>query len=244
LRKIKTTVFIQIRDFGSGAYAQTGSKMEGWLAKIEAAGGNAVRLWLHVDGSWSPKFDSMGHATGADTDSLIKELGQFLDAAQKHNVFIIICLWNGAVKPEHMVQLYHDEAALQSYLDKVLTPMAKGLANHKALAAWEIINEAAGSITQGTTDSNKCFDTHVLTNSGANWAGTGLTMKEVLRFINRHAAAIHSAAPGALVTTGAWTEKAGSDAFGFNYYSDECLTAAGGKSNGHLDFYQVLKQKN
>jgi len=215
--------------------------MEGWLEKIAAAGGNAVRLWLHVDGSWSPKFDGQGHATGADTDSLIKELGEFLDAAAKHNIFIIICLWNGAVKPQQMVQLYHNEEALQSYLDKVLTPMAKALAKHKALGAWEIINEPGGSIQQGITDTNKCFDTHKLTNSGANWAGTGLTMKEVLRFVNRHAAAIHAAAPGTLVTNGGWQEASTTDACSncFNYYKDECLTAAGGKSNGHLDFYQV-----
>jgi mannan endo-1,4-beta-mannosidase len=213
--------------------------MEGWLAKIAAAGGNAVRLWLHIDGTHSPKFDSQGHATGEDTDSLIKELGEFLDAAQKHNIFIIMCLWNAAVKPQQMLQLYHNEAALQSYLDKVLTPMAKGLANHKALGAWEIINEPVGSILQSITDSEKCFDTHKLTNSGANWAGTGLTMKEVLLFINRHSAAIHSAAPGTLVTTGD-SERSSSNVCSdcFNYYSDQCLTAAGGKANGHLDFYQ------
>jgi mannan endo-1,4-beta-mannosidase len=232
------------RDFGGGAYAKNGPKMEGWLAKIEAAGGNAVRLWLHIDGARSPNFDNRGHATGADTDSLIKEVGQFLDAAAKHNIFIIICLWNGAVKVDPMIHLYHDEEALQSYLDKVLSPMAKALSNHKALAAWEIVNEPEGLVKGGISDSNKCLDTHKLSVSyiSASWVGTGLTMKEILRFINRHSAAIHSAAPGTLVTTGAWKEFSATDALSdsFNYYKDECLTAAGGKSNGHLDFYQVF----
>ncbi len=37
---------------------------------------------------------------------------------------IIICLWNGARPATPMMQLYHKEEALQSYLDKILTPTA------------------------------------------------------------------------------------------------------------------------
>ncbi len=229
------------RDFGSGAYTHSKAKLEGWLAKIEAAGGNAVRIWLHTVATWSPKFDSHGFATGADTESLIKELGEFLDAAEKHNIFIIICLWNGARPATPMMQLYHNEEALQSYLDKVLTPMVKALAGHKALAAWEVGNELEGLLKHSITDSNPCFDTHKISASGAGWAVQEVTMKELLRFINRHAAAIHSAAPGSLVTFGDFQEVSNTDAFShaFNHYKDECLTAAGGKTNGHLDFYQV-----
>lgn len=230
------------RDFGDGAYANVKSKMEGWLASVAAAGGNAVRTWLHVDGQYSPKFDSSGHASGADTASLVTELGQFLDAAQKNGIFVILVLWNGATKgTDNYLKLYKDEASLTAYIDKVLTPMAKGLASKKALGAWEIINEVGGSVKQAITDTNKCFDTNKLTNSGADWTGADLTMKQALNFINKQAAAIKAAAPGILVTTGAWTETPDTSACSncYNYYSDECLKAGGGKATGVLDFYQI-----
>ena len=43
------------------------------------------------------------------------------------------------------------------------------------------------------------------------------------------------------MTSSSWSEKSNSNNhnFGFNYYSDECLLAAGGKSLGVLDFYQI-----
>jgi len=230
------------RDFGGGAYASVKSKMEGWLASVAKAGGNAVRTWLHVDGQYSPKFDSSGHATGNDTTSLISELGEFLDAAQKNGIFVILVLWNGATKgTDNLLKLYQDDAALQAYIDKVLTPMAKGLASKKALGSWEIINEIGGSIKQGITDSNSCFDTNKLTNSGADWTNADITMKQALNFINKQASAIKTAAPGILVTTGAWTEVPNTDACSncHNYYTDACLKAAGGKANGVLDYYQI-----
>jgi len=229
-------------DFGSGAYKNTKSKIEGWLASIAKAGGNAVRLWLHVEGASNPKWDSSGKASGADTDSLISELGEFLDAAQKNGIFIIIVLWNGATKaPANLAKLYTDESALTAYIDKVLTPMVKGLASKQALGAWEVINEVGGSVKQGITDSNKCFDTNKLTNSGADWTNAHITMKEALNFINKQAAAIKTADPSTLVTVGAWTETPDTDACSscFNYYKDECLKAGGGKANGVLDFYQI-----
>ncbi len=143
-----------------------------------------------------------------------------------------------------ITHLYDDEEALQSYLDKVLSPMAKALSTHKALAASEIVNEPERLMKSGISDSIKCIDTHKLSVSyiSASWVGTGLTMKEILRFINRHSAAIHSAVSRTLVTTGAWKEFSATDVLSdsFNYYKDGCLTAAGGKSNGHLDFYQVF----
>jgi hypothetical protein len=70
-------------------------------------------------------------------------------------------------------------------------------------------------------------------------------MKELLRFHNKQAAAIHTNDPKALVTVGAWCEYTITDEnlengkHFFNYYKDECLEAAGGEKNGYLDFYQV-----
>lgn len=97
------------------------------------------------------------------------------------------------------------------------------------------------SISVGTTDSNKCFDTTALQNSGAGWNGVNLKMKDVLKFVNWHIAAIKSADSGVLATVGSWNEKPQTSACSgcYNYYSDSCLTAAGGKSNGKMDFYQI-----
>jgi len=211
---------------------------------MSAAGGNAVRVWVHIDGQWSPKFDAQGFATGEDVNSLVAELGEYLDFAEKMNIFVIFCLWNGAVKPQQMLHLYADEAKLDRYLEKVLKPMVSGLKNKKALAAWEIVNEVAGSVLQNISDPNPCFDTKKLLNSGADWAGSHLTMKHALNFINKHVDAIKTADPKVLVTSGAWSERSNIDvcSYCFNYYKDECLVAGGGKPKGHLDFYQVLLQ--
>ena len=68
-------------------------------------------------------------------------------------------------------------------------------------------------------------------------------MKELLRFHNIQASAIHTADPKALVTVGSWSQFANTDAIVdknkkfFNYYKDECLIKAGGHQNGTLDFY-------
>jgi hypothetical protein len=47
-------------------------------------------------------------------------LGDYLGFAEELNIFVIFCLWNGAVKPQQMLHLYADEAKLDSYLEKVL----------------------------------------------------------------------------------------------------------------------------
>ena len=46
--------------------------------------------------------------------------------------------------------MFWDESKLTSYIDNMLVPIATALKDHKALLAWEIINEAEG---QGSPDS-------------------------------------------------------------------------------------------
>nr|ADU33333.1 glycoside hydrolase family protein 5 [Gastrophysa viridula] len=228
-------------DFGSGAYSNVKTNYQQALDEISQAGGNSIRVWVHIDGQWSPKFDSEGYATGSDTDSLISDLGELLDYAEQKNVFVILCLWNLAVAPTKMLPLYTDDAKLQSYLEKVLKPMAAGLKDKKALAAWDIINEPIGSLTQGLTDSNPCYDTNNLINSGADWTNVHLKPKDVLKFINLHADAIKSADPKALVTVGESSELTATTICEKcrDMYSDSCLVGAGGKALGTIDFYQL-----
>ena len=91
-------------------------------------------------------------------------------------------------------------------------------------------------------------------------------MCRIQSFINWQAAAIKTADPAALVTVGTWSQYSQTDAFSNtsllhtaqfiykksiaeslmlhfklqgNYYMDACLVAAGGKTLGKLDFYQI-----
>ena len=102
---------------------------EKYLDSISKAGGNTIRVWVHTSGWKSPKFDNQGFATGEDTHSPIKELGELLDKAAEKNIFVIFCLWNAAVKPQEMIHLYSDDKKLESYINKVLKPLAAGLKN-------------------------------------------------------------------------------------------------------------------
>ena len=91
-----------------------------------------------------------------------------------------------------------------------------------------------------TSDPEPCFDTTRLNDSGAGWnvGGKFLTMKQILKVTNWASAAIHSIDPEALVTVGSWNEKTQIDSMGFkNYYTDRCLTKAGGKGSiGKIDY--------
>jgi len=74
-------------------------------------------------------------------------------------------------------------------------------------------------------------------------------MEDILRFINKHSAAIHAADTKVLVTSGAWNERSSTDAsIGdedyFNYYKDECLVKAGGDATGLLDVAQIHTYAN
>jgi len=58
-----------------------------------------------------------------------------------------------------------------------MKPMVKAVAGHPALAAWDIINEPEGLVSN-KADSNPCFDTTPLANSGAGWVGKWIPMQQ------------------------------------------------------------------
>jgi hypothetical protein len=81
-------------DWGNGKYWEHRTKMNEWLAGISANGGNVARVWLHFWGDISPEFDDKGYVIGTDKNNdLVKELQALMDDAQKHNVFIILCMF-------------------------------------------------------------------------------------------------------------------------------------------------------
>ncbi|VEN49910.1 unnamed protein product [Callosobruchus maculatus] len=229
------------RDFGSGAYDYVKPRFEQAIDEISNAGGNVIRVWVHIDGQWSPKWDANGFATGEDTPSLINELGQLLDHAAQRNVFVIFTLWDLNVTPRQMLHLYSQPDRLQSYLDKVLKPLVAALKDKPALAAWEVVNEPLASITETQRDINPCFDTTHLKYSGAGWSGTHLLLKDILRFINWHADAIKFVDPKALCTIGGAGEWLTTNVSPVtrDHYTDACLIAAGGRQLGTLDMVMV-----
>jgi mannan endo-1,4-beta-mannosidase len=101
--------------------------------------------------------------------------------------------------------LIKNESKLDTFISQALIPMVEGLKDLPGLAAWEIMNEPEGSLKY-ESDSDPCFDTIHLNGTGAGWAGQKVTMKELLRFHNKQASAIHTTDPKALVTVGAWCE--------------------------------------
>ncbi|KAL7637770.1 UNVERIFIED_CONTAM: hypothetical protein RMT77_011381 [Armadillidium vulgare] len=226
-------------DFGNGQYDGT---LDEWLTEIGTAGGNAVRIWVHVEGYSSPAFGSDGTVTGCDsTGTFIDDVTRFLNTAQENNILVIFTLWNGAyVTNQNEVQLFLDDTKLESYIDNCFQEFASSVAGHPALGAWESINEPEGSV-QVTSNSDPCYDTSFLQGSGAGWTGNNIPMERFLHFIGRINQAAHEFDPTGLVTLGSWSHIPQSDAFSntHNYYTDACLNEAAGGSGAQLDFYQM-----
>ncbi|XP_066267580.1 mannan endo-1,4-beta-mannosidase-like isoform X1 [Branchiostoma lanceolatum] len=244
-------------DFGGGAYNTVApgdfcphprAAYQQAIRDIRNNGGNSLRVWLHVDGRWTPEFSSWGSVTQPDsTNQLINDLKDLLSYARARNVLVFLVLWNGAHHGEFWERLQNliwDDLKLDTYVEQALKPLAHALRNQRALGGWEIMNEPEGSL-KIEHHSDPCYDTSFLQGSGAGWAQldangaptwTDVPRQRVLRFINRQAAAIKEKAPNHLVTVGSWSELGQGVR---NLYSDGCLQKAGGVPAGVLDFYQI-----
>ncbi len=219
------------QDFGNGLYNKSKFEIEPLLASIKANDGNSVRVYIHVNGQQLPDFDS---SIGNYTESLIADLKELLDVAETHNLFVILSLWSGYFKTSKISQLITDNSLQQSYIDKVITPMATALSNHKALAIWEIIEGPEGMVATEKEDLDPCFNTSGTKFYNTQWKDSNLTMKEVLRFINKMSSALHTASPSKLVTVSIGNIEG---MMSFNYFTKDCLKKAGGHENGYLDIY-------
>tara|TARA_R110002073_G_scaffold279026_1_gene442835 strand:+ start:75005 stop:77668 length:2664 start_codon:yes stop_codon:yes gene_type:complete len=221
-----------------------------YFSQIKAAGGNSVRWWLHTDASYTPQIEYSGNVTGLSAaytnQEITDQVRKILDLAWSNGVYMTISLFsfdilsspndrNGtSINFIGNQNFLESPANVQSYIDNALTPMVLALKDHPALFSWEIFNEPEGMSSEfGWT---------------GNQGGAFTTMSTIQMVVNKLAGAIHDADPDALVTNGAWSMLVNTDIdlnFSYaeeyqkNYYSDSELIAAGGATNGTLDFYQV-----
>nr|3VUP_A Chain A, Beta-1,4-mannanase [Aplysia kurodai]3VUP_B Chain B, Beta-1,4-mannanase [Aplysia kurodai] len=230
-------------DFGDGQWQRNKNRIEPEFKKLHDAGGNSMRLWIHIQGETTPAFNDQGFVTGPDKQgTMLDDMKDLLDTAKKYNILVFPCLWNAAVNQDshnRLDGLIKDQHKLQSYIDKALKPIVNHVKGHVALGGWDLMNEPEGMMIPDKHNAEKCYDTTALKNSGAGWAGNKYLYQDILRFLNWQADAIKTTDPGALVTMGVWNPKSNTDHFNMNnHYSDHCLRLAGGKQKGVFDFYQ------
>ena len=172
------------------------------LLQMHNHGGNALRWWLHTNGTVSPAFNDTGLVIGPGSGT-IESLKRALDIAWQREIGAKLCLWsfdmlratNSSSVVARNLKLLSDTAYISAYIDKCLIPMVDSLKRHPAIIAWEIFNEPEGM-------SNEFYfyriDPHV-------------PMSTIQRFVNLCAGAIHRRDSTVLVTNGTWSFKALTD---------------------------------
>jgi hypothetical protein len=190
----------------------------GILLQMHDSGGNALRWWLHTNGTVTPQFNDSGYVIGPGMNTLTN-LRRALDIAWQREIGVILCLWsfdmlrssNTTTVLNRNMLLLTDTAYTSAYINQCLIPMVEAVKGHPAIIAWEIFNEPEGMSNEfGWSDVQ-----HV-------------PMSFIQRFINLCAGVIHRTDSTAQVTSGAWSFKALTDV------SAEALGKAGGEGGAAL----------
>jgi hypothetical protein len=161
---------------------------------VRQNGGNALRLWLHTNGTATPAFDANGFVNGPGTNT-IKYLQQILDAAAQNHVGLQLCLWSfdmlstqegiSASRLTANTNLLTDTAYTNAYIRNCLIPMVNAVKGRPALLSWEVFNEPEGMSNVG------------------NYGGVNsVNISYIQRVCNLVAGAIHRTDPTAIVTNG------------------------------------------
>ena len=164
-------------------------------------GGNALRWWLHTNGTSSPQFNASNFVIGPGNGT-ISDLKAILDLAWEREIGLKLCLWsfdmlrnsNSSTVITRNRLLLNDTTYTNAYINNCLIPMIDSLKGHPAIIAWEIFNEAEGMSNEfGWSDIQ-----HV-------------PMSSIQRFINLCTGAIHRTDTTAIVTNGCWSFQALTD---------------------------------
>ena len=168
---------------------------------IHVHGGNALRWWLHTNGTQTPDFDGSGRVSGPGSKAALY-LTKILDMAWQRKIGLVLSLWSFDMQRKSIGSLYtarnammlNDTSYARSYIDNALIPLARAIKGHPAIISWEVFNEAEGMSNEyGWSDIY-----HV-------------PMSNIQRFVNLVAGAIHRVDSTAKVTTGAWDLTAETD---------------------------------
>jgi len=165
---------------------------------IRAAGGNSIRWWLFNNMSVSPVIDPSTHKVTGLPANTIKNMKKALDIAEEYGVMVSMCLFShnlmesdqwGVYSGDKLdiaanKLLFSDNSAAQAFITNALNPVLEAIGNHKALMTWELFNEPEGMIT------------------GHGWTKEKISIESIVSFSEKLATAIHSKAPGTLVSTG------------------------------------------
>jgi hypothetical protein len=167
------------------------------MTTMNSSGGNAMRWWLHTDGTTSPAFDTTTNYVIGPGTHTISDLKKVLNIAWQREIGVILCLWSFDMmktnKPLNVqtrnALLLNDTNYTRAYINNCLIPMVDSVKGHPAIISWEIFNEPEGMSTE----------------FGSGWGTNQVPMSKISRFINLCAAAIHRTDPTAKVTSGAWS---------------------------------------
>ena len=166
-----------------------------WMLQMHQHGGNAMRMWMDVEGKNGYTFDVHGRATGLAPNT-ISDLKKVLKIGWDREIGLNFCLWgfgmlNSALDTSILnrnKKILSDTSYTNAYIRNCLIPMVKALKGNPALISWEIFNEPEGMSTEfGWT------------------SGPRTPMKNIQKFVNLLAGGIHKADPTAKVTSGAVT---------------------------------------
>ncbi len=179
------------QDIGLGT-TDTAS-IAGWMLQMHQHGGNAMRMWLSVEGMYGYTFDANGRAAGLAPNT-ISDLKRVLRLAWEREIGINFCLWgfgmlSSSLDPNVLARndsILTDTSYTNAYIRNCLIPMVNALKGDPALICWEIFNEPEGMSTL------------------SGWSGyQHVSMAYIQKFVNLLAGAIHRADPDAKVTNGA-----------------------------------------